>query len=168
LALMRQELDLLLRARAGMEPLSRRLFDDRLTSLDRAERLRATIGRAEDRLLHEAGERLRRVRDTALEERQALDGVASKVAEARTEARAVGREVTTLALAALERRFYDLTVTSDVGLIDVAWARKDLRSDEIAHLVATRKRELQMVEAELGVLVPDAEGTTSRPAPGSR
>ncbi len=45
-------------------------------------------------------------------------------------------------------RFYDLVVRSDVGIIDVAWALKQNKTDENSRLTREKKRELKLLDDE--------------------
>ncbi len=46
------------------------------------------------------------------------------------------------------KRFYEIIVRADVGIIDVAWALKDAKSKEVSRLVQEQKMELKMLDAE--------------------
>lgn len=46
------------------------------------------------------------------------------------------------------RRFYEIVVRADVGIIDVGWALKDAKSKEVSRLVREQKRELKLVDDE--------------------
>ena len=47
-----------------------------------------------------------------------------------------------------QRRFYDIVVRADVGIIDVAWALKQQRTDKISQMVREQKRELKLLDDE--------------------
>jgi len=44
------------------------------------------------------------------------------------------------------RRFYDVTVMGEVGILDVAWALKQERSDAVSRLVAEQKEEMKILD----------------------
>lgn len=46
------------------------------------------------------------------------------------------------------KRFYDIVVRSDIGIIDVAWAVKQQRTDRISRFVREQKRELKLLDDE--------------------
>jgi hypothetical protein len=46
------------------------------------------------------------------------------------------------------RRFYEIVVRADVGIIDVAWALKDAKSKEVSRLVRQQKMDLKVLDAE--------------------
>jgi hypothetical protein len=48
----------------------------------------------------------------------------------------------------VSKRFYDVVVRADVGIVDVAWALKDSATRETNKLVAERKRELKLLDDE--------------------
>ena len=55
------------------------------------------------------------------------------------------------------KRFYDVVVKSDVGIVDVAWALKDSATRETAKLVSERKRELKLLDDEFKVVNKDQQ-----------
>jgi hypothetical protein len=64
------------------------------------------------------------------------------------EAIAVGGGITAQSFKSVADRFYQIVVRSDVGIIDVAWALKQNKTDEDARLVREEKRELKLLDDE--------------------
>jgi hypothetical protein len=73
--------------------------------------------------------------------RTTLNGYVGESAE-------VGGGVVADNLKKVTKRFYDVVVRSDVGIVDVAWALKDSATRETSKLVAERKRELKLLDDE--------------------
>jgi len=46
------------------------------------------------------------------------------------------------------KRFYEIVVRADVGIIDVAWALKDAKSKEVSRLVRQQKMDLKVLDDE--------------------
>ena len=60
----------------------------------------------------------------------------------------VGAGVTAQSFRNIAERFYQIVVRADVGIIDVAWALKQSKTDENARLVREKKRELKLLDDE--------------------
>src|SRR5262249_31444815 len=71
-----------------------------------------------------------------LADRQTLAGYSNESAD-------VGGSVVAENLKKVTKRFYDVVVRSDVGIVDVAWALKDSATREASKLANERKRELK-------------------------
>ena len=54
-------------------------------------------------------------------------------------------------------RFYDLTVQSDVGLIDVSWGIKDSKTQSVSKLINQQKLELQAVDDDFQPLLREED-----------
>jgi TolA-binding protein len=72
-----------------------------------------------------------------------------------TESADVGGGVVAENFKKVSKRFYDVVVRSDVGIVDVAWALKDSATRETNKLVAERKRELKLLDDEFKVVNKD-------------
>ena len=57
----------------------------------------------------------------------------------------------------VRRRFYDLVVRSEVGVVDVAWARKQEKTDKIGRLVRQQKRDLKVLDDEFRDVLKEDE-----------
>lgn len=72
---------------------------------------------------------------------RSLDGYRGETAE-------VGGSVTAASFRAIADRLYQIVVRADVGIIDVAWALKQSKTDENSRLVREKKRELKLLDDE--------------------
>jgi chromosome segregation ATPase len=82
--------------------------------------------------------------------RQTLDGYTGESAD-------VGGGIVAENFKKVQKRFYDVVVRSDVGIVDVAWALKDSATRETAKLVSERKRELKLLDDEFKQVNKDAQ-----------
>jgi hypothetical protein len=64
------------------------------------------------------------------------------------EAREVAGVVAYENIRAVRQRFYELVVRSEVGVVDVAWARKQEKTDAVGRLVRQQKRHLKELDTE--------------------
>jgi TolA-binding protein len=115
---------------------------DRTYSLD--QRLHQLMGRLNqllDQKVNEAHASLLVEKENLKQYRQALAGCSTDTEE-------VGGGLLTDVIRSTARRFYDIVVRSDIGIIDVAWAAKQQRTDKISRLVREQKRELRLLDDE--------------------
>lgn len=88
------------------------------------------------------------VRVTIADEKAHIAEYQKKLAAYRGETTVVGGGVTAQSFRNIADRFYQIVVRADVGIIDVAWALKQSKTDENARLVREKKRELKMLDDE--------------------
>ncbi len=99
------------------------------------------------------------LRDQVMNELARLDEYESDVAAIDLNTRGLVGRLAYDSVRAVRRQFYDLVLRSDVGIIDVAWARKTDRSREIQELVEDKDKELRSLERSFREVMhdPDAE-----------
>ena len=51
-------------------------------------------------------------------------------------------------MVAVERKFKDIVLRADVGVVDVAWAEKDSRTEQINVNVSQQRRALEQFDRE--------------------
>ncbi len=73
--------------------------------------------------------------------RQAATGV-------RDDAKLVVGEIAQASFADVERKFQDIVLRADVGIVDVAWALKEAKTHEISRRVNEQNRELKLLDDE--------------------
>ncbi|MDW8280728.1 MAG: tetratricopeptide repeat protein [Myxococcales bacterium] len=108
------------------------------------ERLKALMARVHQLLdvkLAEAQAVLVAERENVRSYRQQLDSTTSETEE-------VGGGLLLDVLRQTARRFYDIVVRSDIGIIDVAWAIKQQHTERISRLVREQRREQKLLDAE--------------------
>lgn len=88
------------------------------------------------------------VQSSLFAERENLKGYRQALDKATTETQDVGGGVLSDAVKTTAKKFYDIVVRADVGVIDVAWALKQQRTDKISRLVREQKRELKLLDDE--------------------
>jgi TolA-binding protein len=91
-------------------------------------------------------QRLVGIREAVESERKAVAELRAQTAAAGSEARDTGAAVARQSFTRVLRRFYDVSVQGDVGILDVAWARKQDKSDSVSELVNQQKFELGGVD----------------------
>ena len=151
--LLRKEQEILSRARSGMRPEAGLQFDGYMSILQRADGIQTRLVDFDRRLEGIADGRLRSVRDQINEEKTALASASGKLDSVTSEGELVGGGLAQAMMNKATERFYDLTVQSDVGLVDVSWGIKDSKTQTVGKLINQQKLELQAVEDDFGALL---------------
>jgi tetratricopeptide (TPR) repeat protein len=119
-----------------------------LAVLDRADGIDGRLGEYNKRLYQLVDERLVDVRRDLDEEKKNVATHRVALGTTEPEAREVAGIVAFENIRNVRQRFYDLVVRSEVGVIDVAWARKQEKTDKIGRLVRQQKRDLKVLDEE--------------------
>ena len=81
--------------------------------------------------------------------------MAEKLASLTNESQTVGGGLAETIVARVKDRFYDLTVKSDVGLIDVSWGLKDSKTENLSKLITQQKLELKALDEDFRALLEE-------------
>ncbi|HCF61353.1 MAG TPA: hypothetical protein DFS52_25575, partial [Myxococcales bacterium] len=57
----------------------------------------------------------------------------------------------------IRRQFYELVLKADVGLVDVAWTRKQNKTNEIQDLAKQKEREVKGLEDEFKEVLKEVD-----------
>lgn len=106
------------------------------------------IGAFRSRLDAVVSERAQTVRAEVLREQGELVALERAAEAIRGDAKRVVGEVALASLDEVERKFRDIVLRADVGIVDVAWGLKELKTQEINRQVAQQRRELETLERE--------------------
>jgi tetratricopeptide (TPR) repeat protein len=155
--LLKREQDILSRARVGMRPDVGQQFEGYLSVLQRADALQSQLAEFDGRLDGIADRRLTTVREQITTEKENLQAAASKLGTVTSEGQTVGGSLAEAMMSRATHRFYDLTVRSDKGLIDVSWGIKDSKTQELSRLINQQKLELQAVDDDFQPLLREEE-----------
>lgn len=98
----------------------------------------------------EAGveDKLSAIRSVINEEKARVAAYDTEAGEYQTKTDMVAGTVTYDGFQVVAKRFYDIVVRSDVGVIDVAWALKDAKTKQVSKLVRQRKMDLKLLDTE--------------------
>ena len=99
--------------------------------------------------------RLKDLQASLADEKKNVAGYRETLGGYRSESTVVGGGVVADSFDTVKKRFYNIVVRADVGIIDVAWALKDQSSRESTRLVAERKRELKLLDDEFKDVLKD-------------
>ena len=155
--LLKREQDVLARARSAMNPDTGIEFDGLMSILQRADSIQGRILEFDHRLEAIADRRLVAVKEQILAERSNLTVASGKFGTVMTEGKNVGGGLAEAMVSKATERFYDLTVQSDVGLVDVSWGLKDAKTQAASKLINQQKTELKALEDDFGPLLKEDE-----------
>jgi hypothetical protein len=161
--------DLRARYAANLEAERRILAVGRVSIVGREQELLEALGRqqlalveSEGRLGDIHGNLEREVLKQSEELRTLLAQASSDFArfalelkEARRATRRVAGEISTAAVAQIEEKFREIVLRGDVGVIDVAWQRKEAQTSVINDKVAQQNAELQLLDADFAEVLGD-------------
>ncbi len=147
-----------------LAPPARAQADELLTAINRVttieKRLRDTIGRL-DRLLDmrvgDQQSQLAAERDGLRSQREALDKLQSETAQ-------VAAQATWTRLQQTTEQYKELLVHAEAGIAEVAWARRQKSSDELAQIQHDQQRELRMLDDAFAS--PEESKASAKPAAG--
>ncbi|WP_257454265.1 tetratricopeptide repeat protein [Archangium lipolyticum] len=122
----------------------------------RSEALRARVELARQVLRAQVERRGKVIRDKVLAEQQLLQGYDQEVASMSGDARNMVGRIAYESFQKVRQQFYDLVLKADVGLVDVAFTRKQDKTTEMQKLSAQQSEELRALEKEFEGVREDA------------
>ncbi len=156
--LFRREQDILLRGRAAMSGGGQQELDRYLAVLGRCEALQQQLQQFDTRLDTAADRRLVGIREQLQTEKNQLVIENTKLGAVSGESQGVGGGLAQAMHSKITDLFHNLTVQSDVGLIDVAWGMKDEKSNILSKLVGQQKLELKSLQDDFDSLLKAEKG----------
>ena len=141
----------ILRSRGG--DLGRRI-SEALGAIDKVE---ARVHRFEREVGAEAERQVERIRVQVREERDRIVGYNSDLASLGDEAEEVVGGVAFENFSSVRKRFRELVLKADVGIIDVAWLRKEEHTSRINEFTQSRLKEIKQLDDEFQEVRTKAE-----------
>lgn len=124
---------------------------------DRANALRARVATAREVLRTRLEARGRVIREKVLAEQQLLDRYEAEVATVSGDARNLVGRIAFESFRRVRQQFYDLVLKADVGVVDVAFAKKQDQTTEIQRLSAQQEKALRELDAEFKDVLAEEE-----------
>ncbi len=136
------------KARAAARGVDQTLF----TRLDRAaaalDEMNARLESFKHEIQRRADARRQVLRQQVLIEQRRLNGYGQQVEGVMSETHDLVGEIAFNSFRKVQRQFYELILKADVGIIDVAWARKQDKSKEIQRLAQEKDQQLRLLDVE--------------------
>jgi len=117
------------------------------------EKLASFNARVETMAIQKSQEILRQVEDEIRE----IDSQKADLDSISAESEQVVGGITMLNFTGVKNKFDDLIVKSDVGIIDVAWARKEEHRNRVQYLTSDRLQQLQFLDDEFNEIFEEEE-----------
>jgi hypothetical protein len=123
----------------------------------RAAGLRERATAAKAYLRAQVTKRGRQIRDQVTAEQALLSSYGSDVKGVSGEARNLVGRIAFDSFKRVRQQFYDLVLKADVGLVDVAFTRKQDKTSEIQKISAQKDRELRVLDNEFKEVLRDVD-----------
>ena len=101
--------------------------------------------------------RAERLREQVLAEQAQLEGYGREVVAISTDARDLVGRIAFDSFKRVRQSFYDLVLKADVGVVDVAFTRKQDKTAQIQKLSAQKDRELRQLDDEFKEVLKDVD-----------
>jgi tetratricopeptide (TPR) repeat protein len=122
---------------------------------ERAAKAEAAIDQRDKQIDEVVDERTRDMQRVLGEETGKLEGYRVSLAELDTETVDVAGVIAYANYRQVQRRFYDLVMKADLGVVDVGWAEREEHRNRIEALTLDRSRTLQALDDEFKEVVDD-------------
>ena len=123
--------------------------------LSRADAIGKQVDEFNKRVDKQVDVRLETVKGYLASEKEELAKATSKLGEVVTESQSLGGGLAQAMFTRVADRFYDLVVRSDVGIIDVAWALKDQKTQAVTKLTNLKNLELRALDEDFKKVMED-------------
>ncbi len=123
-------------------------FDALSALLGRCTSVDGTLEAFDKKLDTGVEDKLRSIRVALKEEKEAVAKYTTESTEYSGQTDQVAGAITHEGFQGVAKRFYEIIVRADVGIIDVAWALKDSKSKEVSRLVRQQKMDLKVLDDE--------------------
>ncbi len=138
----------------GSDPAIDRLYQ-------RMGRVETTLDGRDAAVTRAADQRAEEIRSQVATESERISGYQTAITQLESEAEEVVGAVTYQNFVAVQRRFYDLVLRSDVGDIDVAWAVREEHRTRVEMLTLSRTHELQALDDEFREITDEQQSSSS-------
>jgi tetratricopeptide (TPR) repeat protein len=146
--LVAQEQQLAVRVLGRLAPAPRQKVEQIQSVLRRVEGVEERLAAYNKRIEQSVDQRLVDTRQVLTEEKINVARYRQTIAEYEQRADDLGGGASIVALKEVQQRAYRLVVEADVGVTDVAWARKDEKTQSVSRLQREQERERRLLEQE--------------------
>jgi tetratricopeptide (TPR) repeat protein len=158
------------RIKGRMEAGDAQRFDQIAALIDKMSGVDATIKRVDAKIDKILDSELAEVRTEIAQEKQDIDAAKKQLWAYQDENQTLGSEVIAASFGTVAKKFYEITVRAEVGVIDVSWAQKEESEDNFNRIEIDSAREKKVLENEFSEVSqePAAPAKDHQPAqPGA-
>ena len=123
-------------------------FDALASLMTRSDQVELTVQKFNDQLTTSLDNKLASIRQVINEEKNLISAYRVTADSYNGDTNEIAGGMTYEGFRQVARRFYDIIVRSEVGIIDVAWALKDTKTKEVGRLVRQRRLDLKVLDEE--------------------
>jgi tetratricopeptide (TPR) repeat protein len=120
-----------------------------------AAAVRERVGRAKGVIRERVARRAQRLKDQVIHEQELIEGYSKDTASVVGETRNLVGRIAFESFKRVRQSFYDLVLKADVGVVDVAFQRKQDKTASIQKLAAQKDRELKSLDDEFKEVLKD-------------
>jgi tetratricopeptide (TPR) repeat protein len=120
-----------------------------------AAAVRERVGRSKTIIRERVARRAQKLKDQVIHEQQLIEGYASDTASVSGETRNLVGRIAFESFKRVRQSFYDLVLKADVGVVDVAFQRKQDKTSQIQKLAAQKDHDLKSLDDEFKEVLKD-------------
>lgn len=124
---------------------------------DRASKLQARASQAKAKLQDRVARNGQRIRDAVQAEQKLLKQYLNETAVITSGARQLVGKIVVNSFERVRKQFHDLVLKADVGIVDVAFTRKQDKTAEIQKLANQKDREMQALDSDFKEVLEDVK-----------
>lgn len=152
-----RERQLLASARAGASTEAQLLLSDIDHARSTIANLKLRSKKAKDQISEAVARKVDDVREKVRHEAALLARYDEEARLASANAQDLVGRIAFESFKRVRRQFYELVLKADVGLVDVAWTRKQDKTNEIQRLASQKDKELRELDAEFKEVLKDVD-----------
>ncbi len=123
----------------------------------RADQLEQRLAAAKQKLREQVARRGQQIRDVVLAEQAALKSYGQEVQTVSSDARHLVGRIAFDSFQRVRNQFYELVLKADVGVVDVAFTRKQDKTSQIQKISTQKDRELKALDEEFKEVLKDVD-----------
>jgi hypothetical protein len=122
-----------------------------------AQAVRERVGRSKGIIRERVARKAQKLREQVLLEQKLIDDYTKEAESVTAETRNLVGRIAFDSFRRVRQSFYDLVLKADVGVVDVAFQRKQDKTSSIQKLAAQKDRELRQLDEEFKDVLKDVE-----------
>jgi tetratricopeptide (TPR) repeat protein len=155
--LLEQERALLAQSRGGLDGDAQQVLRRADVVRADADGLRERVTRSKGIVRERVARRAQKLREQVLLEQQLIEGYAAETQAVTGETRNLVGRIAFDSFRRVRQSFYDLVLKADVGVVDVAFQRKQDKTSSIQKLATQKDRELKQLDDEFKEVLKDVD-----------
>lgn len=156
-AALEREHELVAKAESKLDPMLSRVWERAHQIREKLGQVRQRVRSAKDTIRAQVQRRGNSIRQKVLAEQQLLQEYDKEVGAVSGDARNLVGRIAFDSFRRVRQQFYDLVLKADVGVVDVAFTRKQDKTEDIQKLSQQKDRELKALDEEFKEVLKDVD-----------